>query len=62
MALNILNDRDVMINRELGLIQFYRRVLAQVLDENVPALERLRYLCIVTKNCDELFEVRIARL
>lgn len=62
MALNILNDRDVMINRELGLIQFYRRVLAQVLDENIPALERLRYLCIVTKNCDELFEVRIARL
>ena len=49
MALNILNDRDVMINRELGLIQFYRRVLAQVLDENIPALERLRYLCIVTK-------------
>lgn len=62
MALNILNDRDVMINRELGLIQFYRRVLAQVLDENIPLLERLQYLCIVTKNCDELFEVRIARL
>lgn len=62
MGLNVLNNRDVMINREMGLIQFYRRVLAQVLDENVPLLERLRYLCIVTKNCDELFEVRIARL
>lgn len=62
MGLNVLNDRDVMINREMGLIQFYRRVLAQVLDDNVPLLERLRYLCIVTKNCDELFEVRIARL
>lgn len=62
MALNILNDREVMINRELGLIQFYRRVLAQVLDEKVPLLERLGYLCIVAKNCDELFEVRVARL
>lgn len=62
MALNILNDRDVMINREIGLIQFYRRVLAQVLDEKVPLLERLRYLCIVSRNCDELFEVRVARL
>ena len=47
MSLNILNDREVMINRELGLIQFYRRVLAQVLDEKVPLLERLGYLCIV---------------
>lgn len=62
MTTNILNDRDVIYNRELGLIQFYRRVLAQVLDKNVPLLERLRYLCIVTKNCDELFEVRVARL
>ncbi len=62
MSLNILNDREVMINRELGLIQFYRRVLAQVLDEKVPLLERLGYLCIVAKNCDELFEVRVARL
>lgn len=61
-TINILNDREVMLNRELGLIQFYRRVLAQVLDVNVPLLERLRYLCIVTKNCDELFEVRVARL
>lgn len=62
MGLNILNDRDVMLNREMGLIQFHRRILAQVLDENIPLLERLGYLCIVTRNCDELFEVRIARL
>ena len=62
MALDILNDRELLINRELGLIQFYRRVLAQVLDEKVPLLERLGYLCIVAKNCDELFEVRVARL
>ena len=33
-----------------------------MLDNEIPLLERLRYLCIVTKNFDELFEVRIARL
>lgn len=62
MVSNILNDQDVMLNRELGLIQFYRRILAQVIDESVPLLERLNYLCIVSRNCDELFEVRVARL
>lgn len=51
-----------MLNRELGLIQFYRRILAFVSDRNVPLLERLSYLCIVSKNCEELFEVRMARL
>jgi polyphosphate kinase len=56
------DDKQVMLNREVGLIQFYRRVLAKALDKKVPLLERLGYLCIVSKNCDELFEVRIARL
>lgn len=51
-----------MLNRELSLIQFYRRVLAKTVNEDIPLLERLGYLCIVSKNCDELFEVRVARL
>ena len=51
-----------MLNREIGLIEFYRRVLAKTTDVTVPLLERLTYLCIVCKNCDELFEVRVARL
>lgn len=62
MPINILNDSEVMLNREIGLIQFYRRVLSNALDKTVPILERLSYLCIVSRNCDELFEVRIARL
>lgn len=62
VSTNILTDKDAMLNREIGLIEFYRRVLAKSTDISVPLLERLTYLCIVCKNCDELFEVRVARL
>ncbi|MCE2705542.1 MAG: polyphosphate kinase 1 [Proteobacteria bacterium] len=62
MVTTTSNDQEIMLNRELGLIQFYRRVLAQVTDDSVPLLEKINYLCIVSKNCDEFFEVRVARL
>src|SRR5574343_1712734 len=50
------------LNRELGLIAFNRRVLAQAQDERMPLLERLRFLCIVSSNLDEFFEIRMAGL
>lgn len=50
------------LNRELGLLAFNRRVLAQAQDERVPLLERLRFLCIVSSNMDEFFEIRVSGL
>ncbi len=55
-----LNNPELYINRELSLLEFNSRVLAQALDETVPLLERLNYLCISCSNLDEFYEVRVA--
>jgi polyphosphate kinase len=50
------------LNRELGLLEFNRRVLAQAADDSVPLLQRLLFLTIVSSNLDEFFEIRVAGL
>ena len=50
------------LNRELAALAFNRRVLAQAADDAVPLLERLRFICIVSSNLDEFFEIRAAGL
>ena len=51
-----------LLNREIGLLEFNSRVLAQAEDANVPLLERLRFICIVSSNMDEFFEIRMSDL
>jgi len=50
------------LNRELSLLKFNERVLAMAENPQVPLLERLRYVCIVSSNLDEFFEIRISSL
>lgn len=57
-----LDNPELYINRELSQLEFMRRVVAQSLDNTVPLLERLRFLCIASSVLDEFFEIRVAGL
>ena len=46
------------LDRDQAILAFNQRVLDWARRSEVPLLERLRYLCIVSSNLDEFFEVR----
>lgn len=48
------------LDRDHSILAFNSRVLDWARRSDVPLLERLRYLCIVSSNLDEFFEVRMA--
>jgi polyphosphate kinase len=57
-----LNAPSLYVNRELSLLEFQQRVLAQAEDPRHPLLERVKFLAIVASNLDEFFMVRVSDL
>ena len=47
-----------LLDRDHSILAFNQRVFDWACREDVPLMERLRYLCIVSSNLDEFFEVR----
>ena len=60
MSANSHNHRLHFLDRDHSILAFNERVMDWARRADVPLLERLRYLSIVSSNLDEFFEVRMA--
>lgn len=57
-----LTDSSLYLNRELSWLKFNTRVLAQSFKQDMPLLERLKFLAIYATNLDEFYMIRVAGL
>jgi polyphosphate kinase len=54
----LASDAIPLLDRDHSILAFNWRVFDWACRSEVPLIERLRYLCIVSSNLDEFFEVR----